>query len=1339
MAQTVADNFAANLDSYADILTTGIAVIGAIVAAAITVATAGAAAPLIAAAVVTGLASMAANRLIKGGRYGWEQAAVDLGMTAVQAITAGVGAQLGKAAQLASKTAQITATTSRTLIAVSKLFTGNPVVDQIVIGIVTGSIGGLGGAAFDEKTWERGGDPAAALFGGLLKGGLAGGATASVAQSVEALGRNAGAITRRATDIAQRGGLLRGAVGVAGRGLGRVGAGIGTGMQASTGGGWAASARAVGARSLTRGLIGGLGGVAGRGTELAYDAATGKFHGDAGQVWSELGIAGARSTVQGLGEGAVEARAQRYHDVRRPETVHASTEPSPAHQELMRAQLARHLPPELHGQFADTPIRVLPEAEYAARTRSSSGPVVTLIEGGRPVVLIREGTSVSRLADEGPHLAQLHDPRTRSQALRLDESTLARWDHLGLDTQLDLYRTKIALELDAHERVHASLLAERTALPEGRSAAASRTRIENELARNELTLRNLRARATEVADLGPARRAAIASGAEPRPQWLDQPARLFSKDSERPLFGPTAEEQQERTDRRERGNTFNSEMAERYAREGERAHHEVRLQPGEDSKGQPRVDTVVPDRVIAEHKYSQLAEIGVEASIDRINELADLYHPGARVAAVPSTAALRAEGGDLLRGQPFLVVPEQHGPVPRAVLEHAERVGVLIRDADGRVYSLSHPDGDDGIRRASTRDPDQHADAMRAELLRHVPPAQHDRYADVPIVILPARDYYAQTGSRRGPVVTMIIGEHPVVVIREGTPIRRLADEGPHLQQLHDPQTRALVLRHDEEVLRQWPHLDLDTQVGLYRNKLALEVDAHERIVTALESAVPRSEREQQRALAELDRAHETLRNLRARQQEAGALTPADLAAIRAGGPRPDWLDQPARLFSKSAPPLATAAPAPATPVTAAPAPATAAAASTQPVPAAPAPIDRAALAARAADLHTRLSQLAAESATEGVAARAGRLTRLQDEIARIEQRLAVVPKRTATGGTNLEYEQLVIGIRNARADLRRQEALPAAPTEPAWATAARRIEETRDVLTAATHAADQARAEFETSRLYLAEAQLLTAGSPADPTSAALLADAVASHTVARDTLRMMERSERAALTELGSVVLNADRYAMLRGTLNRLDGAIQAVLRAREHGEISNLSRPLGTDRGAEHGRLVDQRRRAAVELDEAWHGLRDSVAGRIARETPGVEHQPTALANAAELDPVLRPNTAGQPVDVTTGKPITGPWAVDHIVARTIIGLDPRFGRLTPVKQIAMLYLRDNFLPLTGPANSSKLNRTVDEWIRLRARNGVPLPPAVAAALRLAEQRAWVAINAQFDAFLQQNAER
>ncbi|WP_431287229.1 hypothetical protein [Roseateles chitinivorans] len=316
-AQRIAETYSRRIDAFADVATTGIAILGAIAAAVITVATGGAAAPLIAAAIVTGLASMSANYAIKGGRYGWEQAAVDLGMTAVQAVTAGVGAQLGAAAQVASKGAAAASTASRTLASLSRLFTGNPVVDQIIIGAVTGSIGGVANAGFDERTWEHGaGNAVESLFGGLIKGGLSGAASAALTNSVEALGRNGAAIADRARAFAAQGGLARGAIGLAGRGIGGIGRGLGAAVNMSTEGGGMRAVGAMAARGLAKGTISGLGGMAGRGTEIAVDAATGRYHGDAGDALLEIGQAGAHSFVQGIGEGAGEAVGATLHSRR---------------------------------------------------------------------------------------------------------------------------------------------------------------------------------------------------------------------------------------------------------------------------------------------------------------------------------------------------------------------------------------------------------------------------------------------------------------------------------------------------------------------------------------------------------------------------------------------------------------------------------------------------------------------------------------------------------------------------------------------------------------------------------------------------------------------------------------------------------------------------------------------------------------------------------------------------------------------------------------------------------------------------------------------------------------
>jgi hypothetical protein len=283
-AQQVAQNYSSRIDAYANLATTGIMILGAIAGAVITVATGGAAGPLVAAALITGLASMAAQYALKGGRYGWEQAAVDLGMTAVQALTAGVGAQLGAAAQVASKGAQAANQASRVVATLARAFTGNRILDQIIIGAISGGISGLGAAALNEQTWARGAEGGiGGLLDGLLKGMLAGAATAAVTNSIESIGRQGRTIGDRLQQLSAQGPAGRATLNMLMRGG-------------------------------ARGIISATGGMSGRSIEILYDAARGHFRGDSGDALVLIGEAGLHSALQGFGEGAGEAHGQRIHN-----------------------------------------------------------------------------------------------------------------------------------------------------------------------------------------------------------------------------------------------------------------------------------------------------------------------------------------------------------------------------------------------------------------------------------------------------------------------------------------------------------------------------------------------------------------------------------------------------------------------------------------------------------------------------------------------------------------------------------------------------------------------------------------------------------------------------------------------------------------------------------------------------------------------------------------------------------------------------------------------------------------------------------------------------------------
>ena len=110
-------------------------------------------------------------------------------------------------------------------------------------------------------------------------------------------------------------------------------------------------------------------------------------------------------------------------------------------------------------------------------------------------------------------------------------------------------------------------------------------------------------------------------------------------------------------------------------------------------------------------------------------------------------------------------------------------------------------------------------------------------------------------------------------------------------------------------------------------------------------------------------------------------------------------------------------------------------------------------------------------------------------------------------------------------------------------------------------------------------------------------------------------------------------------------------------------------------------------------------------------------------------------GVPLDVTTGEPIQGDdWVADHLVSRSKIASDPRYRLLTRAGRREMLSdIKENLLPITPEANSSKLDRSVNEWLMARARAGKPIDAELARSLRAAEAAAKEAIDQRFNELL------
>ncbi|MBE7384878.1 MAG: hypothetical protein F6J95_026125 [Leptolyngbya sp. SIO1E4] len=295
--QLSAQNYAAKIDQYATVAATTVAIAGAIAAAVATVTTGGAASPLLLAAIagISGLAGMGAQAAIRGGRYGWEDAAKDLGMTAVQALTAGVGQGLGLASRGGAQGLQAGMRAGLSISAARQLstgtvlgqmgrLTGSEFADKLLIGMATGALGSFGQTALTEATYSQGGGKAFEnLMASLFRGALSGGVTAGVSNALEDL------------PLQRLPGLSRV--------LGDRTLGENIGQSTSYLG-----------RSLGKSVSSSTGAFAGRSAELGFESARGTYRGDAGDIFvSSLESAG-QAALQGVGEGTGEARTQRGYN-----------------------------------------------------------------------------------------------------------------------------------------------------------------------------------------------------------------------------------------------------------------------------------------------------------------------------------------------------------------------------------------------------------------------------------------------------------------------------------------------------------------------------------------------------------------------------------------------------------------------------------------------------------------------------------------------------------------------------------------------------------------------------------------------------------------------------------------------------------------------------------------------------------------------------------------------------------------------------------------------------------------------------------------------------------------
>ena len=196
-------------------------------------------------------------------------------------------------------------------------------------------------------------------------------------------------------------------------------------------------------------------------------------------------------------------------------------------QREMRREMLAEIPPRERARFADTPMVILSDAEFTARTGSTArGQAAVVVIEGKPTVLIREGAPMSALREEGVHLQQLADPAHATRAVLIDETRLSQWSQLSLEERMASWKAKLELEVEASERLLANL---QRRLAEAGDDLELRNAIESRMSELRTSRDILAGRLREVDGLDGAARAAIADGNRSPPPYLNEEPRLFAK------------------------------------------------------------------------------------------------------------------------------------------------------------------------------------------------------------------------------------------------------------------------------------------------------------------------------------------------------------------------------------------------------------------------------------------------------------------------------------------------------------------------------------------------------------------------------------------------------------------------------------------------------------------------------------------------------------------------------------------------------------------------------------------------------------------------------------------
>lgn len=865
-----ADAYRAEIDRQESMLTTGITVLALIASIAlmcipgVNVVAAG-----IISAVIAGAATLTVKYGMRGERYGWEEAATDVATTAIEVATAGIGGALAGGLGKAGMAGRLAKIGDVMVARLGKV--GGAIAREAIVSAVSSAAS----TAIQDDTWKDGlGAGLGRLANSAIRGAVVSAISTGVSESLTAKLN-----TRMAAGDVDPANLTR----------------------------WQKMATTLGphgSEMIREGIANGVGTFASEAVGIVIDYAQGNFRGDFGDALKQVGLATLRETASSAIRGGVTSvNRQRYREL-----LDVARRGGPMSDGDLKA--LRLFAISAGAMNYDSDINTVRREVDTARDLLARMP-----PGLREHASAMDADSLARLMDmlETADLGDLKDPQKKAEFLREMGESVPGLDTRALMAELNnaVSRrapadTEVALDATQQQHLRTQLGSN---LHEGLKFALDDVRLDGlqHLSDAELALA---AAMIAGGKFNSAEADALMRAAKARNPDLDEFAFLSNLHSA----------------------VKNSESAQVALNKNAEARRQTILDlVPEDAapifRHLPNEDIALAQRLIraGDPGTPQQQDALFRAAHAKNPELTrDQFHQFMVKAASDMRTRLTAEATAkrAAREQAMTGVPE-HLRSTLSVLPEAGLVELRLRQMEGslspaekvRLIEMArkaNPDVDvghlsDALDQAvATKPAARISDAETAELRKHlvsgVTEDQRALIQNTPIMVMSDAEFAAMTRSSKGQAVTMIIDGKPVIVMREGANPRALREEGIHALQAHDPQWAKHIGSLDEQHLANWDDLPLEQQIVLYRNKVALELDAQQRMIASIESDIANAKTPQEKAALQrqLEQTRLAHTNLSRRMGEVGNLDAMDLANIKAGfSERPQWLDQPARLFNK--------------------------------------------------------------------------------------------------------------------------------------------------------------------------------------------------------------------------------------------------------------------------------------------------------------------------------------------------------------------------------------------------------------------------------------------------------